>query len=411
MKACFQKTNILLPNENYDAGKWAVVACDQYTSQPEYWENVEKITKDVPSTYNIVFPEVYLEEGDGRIQTIQSSMKKYMEEKVLEERVKDGFVLVERDTASGKRLGLVGALDLEQYEYKPGTKALVRATEGTIESRIPPRMRIRRGAELESPHVMLLVDDKERKLIEPLFENRESLRVVYDTELMLDGGHLKGYAVDGDKALDTEALLYQMEKESGGFFLAVGDGNHSLATAKACWDELKVGLSAEEREIHPQRYALVELVNLYSEALIFEPIHRVLFDVSAENLMDAFKASLQEQNMSWEEGNDVVFVIKDTKIAMGIGNKGDRLAVDVLQSFLDCYMEQNAEVKIDYIHGEDAVMQLSLEDKNCGILLDAIDKYSLFPAIIAGGALPRKTFSMGEAFEKRYYMECRKIMK
>lgn len=408
-KACFRAADILLPNEQVDAAVWAVVACDQYTSQPEYWKQVEAITQGKPSTLNIIYPEVYLEEGDARIADIHRNMERYLSEGVLVERVHQGFVLVARRIASGTRLGLVGMLDLEQYDFTPGTSALVRATEGTIQSRIPPRVRIRRHGLIESPHVMVLIDDPKNQLIESLYENRHRYRKLYDTELMLGGGHLIGYAIEGQDAANLEEQLKALEDESGGFFMAVGDGNHSLATAKACWEQIREGLSPEEREVHPGRFALVEVVNLHSPALVFEPIHRVLFGVKPEQLLEFFKADLERTGIGYKDGDDIVFVRGDQESSLSLSNAGGRLPVDVLQVFLDRYISEHSEVVIDYVHGEGDLRELSAKAGSCGILLKSIDKNTLFPAIAAGGVLPRKTFSMGEAYEKRYYMECRRI--
>ena len=414
MNLCFKSGEIWLPNKDIEADKWSVVACDQYTSQPEYWHTVENIVVDKPSTLNIIYPEVYLGEGDKRIAKIQEYMKKYISENILQPRIKDGFVLVERTTSSGKRLGLVGILDLESYDFKIGTKALVRATEGTIQSRIPPRVHIREGAILESPHIMLLIDDAKRELIEPLYERKQEFELLYDIELMMNGGTLKGYAICGENAQKLNDLIAQMQEDriqnNDGFFLAVGDGNHSLATAKTCWNNIKSTLSVEEQENHPSRYALVELVNLHSDALIFEPIHRVIFNVNSKDMIDKFKKYIKENGMDYNNGNDITFVHSGEEFAMGLTGTNGRLPLDVLQKFLDIYIENNKDVKIDYVHGDSAIKSLANNTNNCGIKLGSIDKNTLFPAIAAGGVLPRKTFSMGEAYEKRYYMECRKIV-
>lgn len=411
MSSCFKSTNILLPRQDIHLNTWSVVACDQYTSEEEYWKEVENLVKDQPSTLNIIYPEVYLGKDDDRIQRIQKEMLSYIDNGVLVETIKDGFVLVERTLDVGTRLGLVGVIDLEAYDFTPGTDAPIRATEGTIPSRIPPRLRIREGALLECPHIMVLIDDRKNQLIEPLFENKEKLTCVYDTPLMMNGGHLKGYAITDAYAQAVNAKLALMEKESHGFFLAVGDGNHSLATAKACWQKTKEHLSDEEKENHPARFAMVELVNLHSPALTFEPIHRVLFQIDFNDLLTSFKAQLDKEQIGYTTGDDIVFIDQTNDIHIKLLNDDGLLPVDILQRFLDQYLESHQESSIDYVHGKEAVEKLSQQDNNCGILLGAIDKKTLFPAIAAGGVLPRKTFSMGEAYEKRYYMECRKIMK
>lgn len=403
MDTCFAPADILLPADDETARFWPVVACDQFTSQKEYWQELEKLVGDRPSALNIVFPEVYLDEGYGRIESIQRHIRDYLSRGVLTERVHEGFVLVERSTRSGVRIGLVGKVDLDCYDYTPESKALIRATEGTVISRIPPRVKIRQGAEVESPHVMLLCDDRERELIEPLYARRKELPKLYDLELLMGGGHLRGYAVTGELAKKTQEIIARQQSRSD-LYLAVGDGNHSLATAKTCWEQIKPGLTEAERKSHPARYALAELVNLHCEALNFEPIHRVLFNVDAGKLIDDFTSAVP-----WAEGEDIVFIHKGGRRGVKLTAAGDRLPVDVLQTFLDRWLEAHPETEIDYVHGSAALEELSVKDGNCGMALKAMDKNALFPAIIAGGVLPRKTFSMGEAEEKRYYMECRKI--
>lgn len=403
MDTCFAPADILLPADDETARFWPVVACDQFTSQREYWQELEKLVGDRPSALNIVFPEVYLDEGYGRIESIQRHIRDYLSRGVLTERVHEGFVLVERSTRSGVRIGLVGKVDLDCYDYTPESKALIRATEGTVISRIPPRVKIRQGAEVESPHVMLLCDDRERELIEPLYARRKELPKLYDLELLMGGGHLRGYAVTGELAKKTQEIIARQQSRSG-LYLAVGDGNHSLATAKTCWEQIKPGLTEAERESHPARYALAELVNLHCEALNFEPIHRVLFNVDAGKLIDDFTSAVPCTG-----GEDIVFIHKGGRRGVKLTAAGDRLPVDVLQTFLDRWLEAHPETEIDYVHGSAALEELSVKDGNCGMALKAMDKNALFPAIIAGGVLPRKTFSMGEAEEKRYYMECRKI--
>ena len=403
MDTCFAPADILLPADDETARFWPVVACDQFTSQREYWQELEKLVGDRPSALNIVFPEVYLDEGYGRIESIQRHIRDYLSRGVLTERVHEGFVLVERSTRSGVRIGLVGKVDLDCYDYTPESKALIRATEGTVISRIPPRVKIRQGAEVESPHVMLLCDDRERELIEPLYARRKELPKLYDLELLMGGGHLRGYAVTGELAKKTQEIIARQQSRSD-LYLAVGDGNHSLATAKTCWEQIKPGLTEAERKSHPARYALAELVNLHCEALNFEPIHRVLFNVDAGKLIDDFTSAVP-----WAEGEDIVFIHKGGRRGVKLTAAGDRLPVDVLQTFLDRWLEAHPETEIDYVHGSAALEELSVKDGNCGMALKAMDKNALFPAIIAGGVLPRKTFSMGEAEEKRYYMECRKI--
>lgn len=404
MNTCFGPADILLPRDEEAAALWPVVACDQFTSQRDYWEKAAALVGDKPSALHIVFPEVYLEDGFDRIDSIQQHIESYLKNGILTEKVHQGYVLVERITQSGTRIGLVGMVDLDCYDYTPESKALIRATEGTVTSRIPPRVRIREGAQVESPHVMLLCDDRQQELIEPLYVQRQQLPKLYDLELMLGGGHLRGYAVTGSLAERVTAIIEKQQRRSD-LYLAVGDGNHSLATAKTCWERLKPGLTPAQREHHPARCALAELVNLHCPALNFEPIHRVLFHVDGEKLISAFTAAVP-----CEAGEDIVFLHDGCRCGLKPTACGDRLPVDVLQEFLDRYLAAHPQTGIDYVHGTAALEELSARPGNCGVALQAMDKNALFSAIIAGGVLPRKTFSMGEAEEKRYYMECRKIV-
>ena len=403
MKPCFLKADMLLPRDDETARLWPVVACDQFTSQKGYWQELEALVGDEPSSLNIVFPEVYLDEGEDRIRRIQGYIEDYLARGILSQRVTDGFVLVERRTASGLRPGIVGKVDLDCYDYSPESKSLVRATEGTVTSRIPPRVKIREGAALESPHIMLLADDKEGELVQSLYSRRDSLPLLYDLELMMGGGHLRGWAVTGEEAERVQQIILAQQAKAE-LYLAVGDGNHSLATAKTCWERIKPQLTEIERESHPARYALAELQDLHCPALRFEPIHRLLENVDAEALIAAFTAAVP-----CAEGEDVVFMWKDMRRGFRFTQAGDRLPVDLLQRFLDSYLAEHGGVSIDYVHGDDTVEQLGRRPGCCGIALKGMDKDSLFPAIRAGGVLPRKTFSMGDAQEKRYYMECRKI--
>lgn len=350
MQACFLPADILLPDAAADVEKWAVVACDQFTSQMEYWQKAAQIVGDAPSTLNIVYPEVYLAEGDARIERIRRAMADYMQRGVLQTRVKNGFVFVRRVTESGERLGLVGKLDLEQYDFTPGTSAPVRATEGTILSRIPPRVRIRQGAPIESPHVMMLVDDAAMRLIEPLAQM--DLPKLYDTQLMLGGGHISGFAVEGEPAARTAELIAQMQRESGGFFLAVGDGNHSLATAKACWEQIKPTLPEAEQENHPARFALCELVNLRSPALVFRPVHRVVFGADIDALQSGFELYLRAHGMTLTDGGEVTLVQGGERRGFAISGRGDRLPVDVLQKYLDQACGEKSGWSLDYVHGD-----------------------------------------------------------
>ncbi len=404
-------TDIYLPARSADPGKWAVIACDQFTSQPEYWREVEAYVGSSPSALHIVQPEIDLNAAERRIPSIHAAMREYLTYGTLEKRVENGFSLVERTTASGARVGLVAALDLEAYDYAPGASPLIRATEGTIVERIPPRVRIREGAALESPHTMLLIDDPGDTVIGPLYRSVSRYRKLYDFSLMMGGGRLRGWAVeDEDSFSSVSAALSRLFDVSDGFLYAVGDGNHSLATAKTCWARIKPGLSPKEAARHPARYALAEIVNLHSPALLFEPIHRALFGADADSLIDGFAAHLKATGMEMVPGDEIKFIAAGREVTVSVSGRGGALPLGVLQPYLDAYLRARPEAEIDYIHGEDALRALCREKGAVGILLGAIDKRALFPAIRAGGALPRKTFSMGTAREKRYYMECRKIL-
>ena len=412
MKPCFMPADILLPNENIEMEKWAVIACDQYTSQPEYWDKVTETVGTSASALNIVFPEVFLGKDDSsRIENICAAMKEYLENGTLSQAVSNGFILVEREVGHGTRTGLLGVIDLEEYDYSPGSKKQIRATEGTVLSRIPPRVRIRENAELECPHVMLLIDDPEKKLIEPLAAQKADLRKLYDFDLMLGSGSIKGYAIEGERAKSLAALISQMQSECSTFFLAAGDGNHSLATAKTCWEKIKAGLSKDEKKSHPARFSLVEVINLHDDSLNFEPIHRVIEDFDCPAVIETFHRYLKENALTAETGDDVTFVgPKGESMSFSLGGLDGRLPIDAVQRFLD-ELTKNAPEKLDYIHGDNHVTELVKKKKATGILLRSIDKSTLFPGIAAGGVLPRKTFSIGHADEKRFYIECRRIKK
>ena len=546
--------DIYLPAEGIDLRRWAVVACDQYTSQPDYWRRVEAYVGARPSTLHIVQPEIDLERAGARIPAIHRAMREYLSNGTLVRAVRNGFTLTERTTASGARLGLVAAVDLEEYDFTPGSGAMIRATEGTIRERIPPRLRIREGAPLECPHVMLLLDDPAHTVIEPLHARLRETAPLCDFELMENGGHLRVWGVEGNALAPVSDALAALWEKSDGFLYAVGDGNHSLATAKARWDALKPALSPGEAQTHPARYALAEIVNLHSPALAFEPIHRVLFGADMEDLVSAYRAHLASRGMkltaveplsSRASGTkpvepssscvcgakpaepssfpasrtklaepssscacgakpaepssfpasgmkpaepssscacgmkpvepssfpasgtkpaepssfpasgmkpaepssfpasgmkpaepsssracgtkpaepcssargmtptdeaELTFVSGNTRVGYRVENPENPLPVAVLQPFLDEYLRSHPAARIDYVHGAAAVESLCQTPHTTGILLPAIDKSALFPAVRQGGALPRKTFSMGEPDEKRYYMECRKIL-
>lgn len=399
--------DLLLPKD-VDMTKWSVVACDQYTSQPEYWEDVKKIISDLPSAYNLVLPELYLngDDVDDKIKIINSCMQNYVDEGVFEE-CKASLLYIERTLNNGKvRKGIVGAIDLEDYKFEPGNNAMIRATEGTVLERIPPRVKVRENACLELPHVMLLIDDADDMVFGSIIPN--GLEMVYDFDLMKDSGHLRGWKIDNCESIADKLLeLYEKNYNQNNTMLyAVGDGNHSLATAKACWENIKK--SGVNIENHPARYALVEIENIHDEALDFEPIHRILFNCDADNLLkelDEYCGISEDGN---EEEQQICSVIRGKVKKLYIKSPTSNLAVGTLQNFLDKYIEKyNCE--IDYIHGDDVVAKLSEQENSMGFLLPSMEKGDLFKTIITDGILPRKTFSMGEACDKRFYVEARKI--
>ncbi len=379
---------IILPKREVDLEKWAVIACDQFTSNPEYWRQVDQLVGDQPSTLRLIYPEVYLEEPDkeARIVRINETMKKYLNEGILTEEL-EGFVYVERTLKSGLvRRGLVVALDLEKYDFHPGAKTLIRATERTIESRIPPRVAIRQNAIIELPHIMVLIDDKNPFSIFPLIKSQENL--LYDFDLMMNGGHIKGYKVDDEKEIERIVKSLENLLNQNDFLYAVGDGNHSLATAKAIYE-------TNPNELN--RYALVELINLHDKSLEFEPIHRVVFDAPDE-LLDLIKGSASSIRTT-------IKVVHNGQVEdFNLKDMGSNLAVGNLQALLD----QFPELRVDYIHGEKTIKDLAI-GKNIGFILPAMAKDQLFFTVAHDGALPRKTFSMGQAEEKRYYLETRQI--
>ncbi|MDD2922366.1 MAG: DUF1015 domain-containing protein [Anaerolineales bacterium] len=428
-----QIPQVYLPKAGVDLTKWAVIACDQFTSEPEYWHDVEKIVGDAPSTLNLTFPEVHLEKdgAEERIQNVQVAMQKYMDEGVLEPR--DGFVYVERTVAGKTRKGVVLCLDLECYDYNKGSSSLIRATEGTIVDRLPPRIKIREGAAMELPHILVLIDDPNHTVIEPLNAAKLSFEKLYDFDLMLGSGHLAGYAVNAEfenkivEALrglanpETFAAKYGVGKDEPVLLFAMGDGNHSLATAKAIWEKNKARVGMD----HPSRYALVEIENVHDSGLEFEPIHRVAFglkkDLFAElkktfgdnfNYFDVASPNEMMRRVESAEGkNQLIGLVGGGRkfSVIEISNPSSNLAVGTIQSFLDAFLKDGGAEKLDYVHGEDVVERLALQPNNAGFYLAGMHKSELFKTVILDGALPRKTFSMGEAREKRFYMEARKI--
>ena len=418
MKIPFRAGNILIPKKT-DMTKWSVVACDQYTSEPEYWNEVTKIVGDAPSTLNLTLPEIYLEESDvnERIKRINENMNKLLAEDFFNE-LEDSMIYLERTQSDGKvREGLMGIVDLEDYSYEVGSQTLIRATEKTVIERIPPRVKVRENAKLELPHIMILIDDEKKDIIESLKNKVTETDVVYDFDLMKNGGHIKGYKLNGEVINEINTKLENLadkdyfEKkynvhDKGILLFAMGDGNHSLATAKACYENLKKTMSKEEYLNNPARYALVELVNLHSSALEFEAINRVVFDVDSKKLVE----ELTKYYTINENGNGQEFelVTSNGVKKLYIENPKSNIAVGSIQIFLDEYLKNNSG-KIDYIHGDDVTKELTLNGNNVGFIFKPMKKEELFRTVILDGALPRKTFSMGHSYDKRYYLEARKI--
>ena len=419
-KLGFYPADILLP-DGADMTKWAVVACDQFTSQPEYWQAVEDTVGDAPSALRLILPEAKLNDAnvDEHIADINASMKKYLDGGVFRT-LEDTLIYIERTQSDGKvRHGLIGMVDLEQYDFTPGSGALIRATEGTVLSRIPPRVRVRKDAPIELPHVMLLIDDPEGTVIEPLTAGSGKMERLYDFDLQQGGGHLKGWKLTGEQvdgvadALEGLCSDVEMEKKYGmsgvaPLLFAVGDGNHSLATAKQCYENLKKVTPESEWASLPARYALVEVVNNHDDALGFEPIHRVLFDVNHDDFMAAFKAAYPNAYEGKGEGHVIEVVWEGHDGYVTVPDPKVQLAVGTLQGVIDEYLKSHSG-EVDYIHGDEVTKELGSKPGNMGFLLPAMGKEQLFKTVMADGVLPRKTFSMGHAQDKRYYVEARKI--
>ena len=434
-KIGIQIADILLPAPGINLNKWSVIACDQFTSQPDYWKQVAELVGDAPSTYHMILPEVYLgtPEENLRLQSTQEKMQTYLQNGTLVSR--EGMIYVERAVDGKIRHGLMLALDLEQYDFNKGSQSLIRATEGTILDRLPPRIKIREGASLELPHILVLIDDPENSVFSCIEKNKFSLPLAYDFDLMQKSGHLTGRYVN-DPELETQILSaledlanpqvfqskYNVDSQKSALLFAVGDGNHSLATAKSIWEKLKPSVGLD----HPARYALVEIENVHDQGLEFAPIHRVLFNVKADPVQAlhhhfgreiSFTPAKDQKEMITQvnEGIDGehrfgLITINGFQI-VSIQHPTSNLPVGTLQGFLDIWLKSGWAGTIDYVHGDDTVCQLGSKRDNAGFYLPGMSKNDLFKTVILDGVLPRKTFSMGEAHEKRFYMECRKIVK
>jgi len=409
----FMPADILLP-KSADMEKWAVIACDQFTSDQAYWDRVRQKGEGAESTIHLILPEVELGTPQEEIHTAQinKTMQEYLQRDVFS-KYENSYVYVERTLENGSiRPGLIGMVDLDSYDYSAGATSAIRATERTVPERIPPRQRVRRNAPLEFPHILMLCDDWEKKLIEPVAAKKDSYQKLYDFDLMEDGGHITGWLVTGadaqafDEALaDYSATVDQKyaDLEGAPMVFAVGDGNHSLATAKSCYEELKKNNPGTDLSNHPARYALVELENIHDAAQAFEPIHRVIFRTDPAKLLAAM-----EKELCAEDGFPVKWYTKDGSGTLMLDKKKGELAVGILQVFLDAYLQENAG-DIDYIHDDDALISFAKQENAIGFLLPVMEKGQLFRGVIADGVLPRKTFSMGHSREKRYYLEGRKI--
>jgi len=422
-------SQILLPKNGTDLEKWAVIACDQFTQDRDYWKKVEDFVGNEPSTLKVTLPEVYLNDGDkeSRIEKINSTMTEYLDKGIFQAK-DDCMIYIERTTGYGRvRKGLITAIDLETYDWVPFSPALIRATEATILDRIPPRVEIRKNAPVEFPHIMLLVNDAEKVLVEKTGEAAKKKTALYDTKLMMNSGSIKGWEVSSNDEIELvknalENIAKKQTIADGSVFMfAVGDGNHSLATAKTIWNKLKEeGAPADS----PARYALIEIVNIYDDGLTFEPIHRVLFNQNADKLIEAMKVALNGTTEEKACHNCLTKAVEGSKADFGFVYEKDGkvqytllktditdLAVSRLQPALDEFLKANNAGKddIDYIHGTDEVFRLGGKDGAISILLPPIAKDSFFGTIGKNGPLPRKSFSMGEASEKRFYLEGRKI--
>ena len=410
--------DVMLPDfSKVDGSKWAVIACDQYTSEPEYWEETAKTVGDSPSTLQIIIPEVYLSKSESIIPKVNQKMLEY--EKEVLKTYKNSMIYTERLQKDGRvKHGLMVAVDLEDYDFKKGSTSLIRATEGTVLERIPPRVAVRRDASIESPHIMILIDDDKKTVIEPITAVKESLEKVYDFTLMQGGGSVKGYIVKEDMFASINSALANIISDENTqrlyganapskLLFAVGDGNHSLATARTSYLEIKEKIGEEAAKNHPARYALVELVNLHDDALEFEPIYRVMFGVDPANVLSELNSYVNSLNGK-ETAQKITCIVGDNETEIIATNPEKQLTVGTLQDFIDKYISKFGG-EVDYIHGEDSVKNLCKKENSIGFIFTGMEKSQLFKTVIFDGALPRKTFSIGHAYDKRYYIECRKI--
>ena len=412
----FEPADILLP-KNTDMEKWAVIACDQFTSDEDYWKRVSDFVGDCPSTLKLMLPEVYLETEaeELHLRQINETMKQYLEDDLFE-LYHDSYIYVERTMNNGSiRKGIIGIVDLEAYDYRAGTDAPVRATEKTVLGRIPPRMHVREKARIELPHIIMLLDDERKTLIESVAEKKDTFRKLYDFDLMEGGSHIAGWLLTEEALEDFNRRFDEYVKESPlkyadldkpPVILAVGDGNHSLATAKACYEKMKAENPGTDLETHPARHALVELENIHDDSQVFEAIHRVVLNTDVEHLLSEMKKKICTDDES--SGFPIDVYAGDRHTVYFLDREKGELPVAILEKWLDKYL-LNHKGKIDYIHDDHEVMRLAKKENSIGFLLPKMEKSQLFRGVISGGSLPRKTFSMGLSKEKRYYLEARKI--
>ena len=398
--------DILVPN-GCEHEKWSVVACDQFTSEREYWHKLERYVGDAKSTLKLIFPEAYLEDDDKeeRIENINRTMREYLDGGVFKT-LKDSFIVCKRTTASGvSRLGIVLAIDLEDYCFTHPSHAYVRSTEGVVLDRIPPRLKIRQDAPVELPHIMLLIDDRKRRVIEPIWEGRADLEKVYDFDLNMGGGHLEGYKIDAQKVIDVfdkyvDSVQDLYGEKTNDFIFAVGDGNHSLATAQAHWNRIKEGLTDAQKAVHPARFALCEVENLHDDGIVFEPIHRFVFGAK-EDFIGYLQTALSGEKTIEAFDKNGNYTLKVDRV----GAK----AIKDIQDAIDAYLKEHSECSVDYIHGIEHLKDVAAHNVGVAIAMPKIEKDELFGYVLKNGTLCRKAFSMGEAEEKRYYFEAKKI--
>ncbi len=418
MKNIFSCADILLPKaQNMEL--WSVVACDQFSSQPEYWDTLDALVGEAPSTLRLMLPEAYLESRDqfAEAEKINALMEKYLSEDVFEV-LPQSYIYVERTLADGRlRRGLMGVLDLDEYDYSADSASPIRATEGTVVDRLPPRVRVRRGAALEMPHIMVFIDDEADSVLGLLRKKRESLEKLYDFPLNAGGGHIRGYAVKGEgagsleKAIDAlgdEGALRARYGNAAPVIFAMGDGNHSLATAKKCWEEIKPILSEEERETHPARYSLVELVNIHDEAISFEPIHKVVFETEPSEFVAHCEKWWAEHSREGSNSHSIRLVVGEEERELSVSGLTIGQLIGCAEEFCQSYMASHGG-RIDYIHNDDTAIAMGRSEGCAALLLPPMEKGELFPSIIQSGPFPKKSFSIGHAEDKRYYLECRKI--